>query len=221
MFGRIKVVFALAVLIASLAVAGFSFQASPEAKTIKLPPPQTDGGKPLMEALKERQSSRAFKPEALPPQVLSNLLWAADGVNRPDSGKRTAPSAMNVQNIDIYAALAEGVYLYEPKSNELRLVAEGDHRAATGRQEFIKVAPLNLVYVADLSKIQRGPEETKLVWSAAHVGFIGQNVYLYCASAGLSTVVRGLFDSEELGKVLNLRPDQKTILAQTVGYPEK
>lgn len=188
---------------------------------IKLLAPQTDSGKLLMQALLLRQSVREFSSEKLPLQVLSNLLWAANGVNRPDSGKRTAPSAMNVQNIDIYAATFDGLYLYDPVKHVLKLILKEDVRPDTGKQDFVKVAPLNLIYVADLSKFQRGTDEDKLFYSAAHVGFISQNVYLYCASTGLATVVRGMVDKEVLAKRMNLRPDQKILLAQTVGYPKK
>ncbi len=194
---------------------------SQDPQDIQLPKPQTDGGKPLMQALMLRQSLRDFSSEKLPLQVLSNLLWAADGVNRPDSGKRTAPSAMNVQNIDIYAAMANGLYLYDPVGHILKLVLKEDVRAATGRQDFVKEVPLNLIFVADYSKIKRGTDEDKALYSGAHVGFISQNVYLHCASEGLATVVRGLVDKDTLAKTMNLRPDQKIILAQSVGYPKK
>jgi len=188
---------------------------------IKLLKPQTDSGKPLMQALLMRQSSREFSSEKLPLQVLSNLLWAANGVNRPDSGKRTAPSAMNIRNIDIYAAMADGLYVYDPVGHVLKPILKEDIRSDTGKQEFVKEVPLNLIFVADFSKFQRGSDEDKLLYSAAHVGFISQNVYLYCASEGLATVVRGMVDKEALAKRMNLRPDQRIILAQSVGYPKK
>ncbi len=199
----------------------FIYPQAQELKEIKLPAPQVDGGRPLMQALKERQSLREFGTEKLPLQVLSNLLWAADGVNRPDVKKRTAPSAVNWQNIDIYVALAEGLYLYDPLEHSLKPILGEDIRALTGRQDFVKDVPLNLVYVADFAKITRGTEEDKNFYSAAHTGFISQNVYLYCASEGLATVVRGMVDREALAKALKLRPDQKVMLAQSVGYPKK
>ncbi len=190
------------------------------AADIQLPAPQIEGGKPLMQALSQRRSVREFSTEKLPPQVLSNLLWAAFGINRPD-GHRTAPSAMNWQEIDIYVALPEGVYVYEPKNNRLRQIAAEDMRAATGSQPFVRDAPVNLVYVADLSKTGRaGPDDQKL-YTSADAGFIGQNVYLFCASEGLGTVVRGTVNREALAKAWNLRPEQKVILAQTVGYLRK
>ena len=193
---------------------------SQELKEIKLLKPQMDGGRPLMQVLKDRHSSREFSTNELPLQVLSNLLWAAFGINRPDSGKRTAPSAVNWQNIDIYVALAKGLYLYDAKENILKPVLAEDIRAAIGIQSFVKDVPVNLIYVADFSKIARGTEEVKNFYSAAHTGFISQNVYLYCASEGLATVVRGLIDREAVSKVMKLRPDQKVMLAQSVGYPK-
>jgi len=202
---------------------GPSLSSAQEPKVIRLPEPQTEGGRPLMQVLKVRQTSREFGPETkLPMQVLSNLLWAADGVNRPD-GKRTAPSAVNWQNIDIYVAMADGLYLYDAPQNALKVLLTEDVRAATGQQNFVKAVPLDLVYVADYSKAKtpRGENPNAEVWSAAGVGFISQNVYLYCASEGLATVVRGMFDRDALGKVLQLRPDQKIILTQSVGYPKK
>jgi SagB-type dehydrogenase family enzyme len=195
--------------------------AGQEPKEIKLPKPQTEGGIPLMQALKARQSLREFGPEKLPLQVLSNLLWAADGVNRTDSGKRTAPSAVNWQNIEIYVAMADGLYVYQPVEHVLKAILSEDIRAATGRQDFVKGVPVDLVYVADFSKINRGTDQDKNFYSAAHTGFISQNVYLYCASEGLATVVRGLIDKEAMAKLMKLRPDQKVMLAQSVGYARK
>ncbi|RPJ62814.1 MAG: SagB/ThcOx family dehydrogenase [Acidobacteria bacterium] len=183
---------------------------------VQLPKPQTEGGKPLMQALNERKSTRAFKTDKLPEQVLSNLLWAAWGTNRPD-GKRTAPSAMNRQEIDVYVVSAEGTYMYDAKAHALKPVAAGDLRAQTGGQPFVKDAPLNLVYVADTAKMSGGSEQA--VWYGAAAGFISQNVYLYCASEGLATVVRGMVDRDVLARALSLRPEQRIVLSQTVGYP--
>lgn len=186
-------------------------------RPIQLPPPQTTGGRPLMEVLRDRKSTRDFGPAALAPQTLSNLLWAAFGINRPD-GHRTAPSAMNWQEISIYVATSAGVYLYDAKANELESLLAGDFRAATGTQVFVKDAAVNLIYVSDLSKTTSSEAE---MYTAADVGFIAQNVYLYCASEGLATVVRGSVDKPALAKTLNLQPQQKIILAQSVGYPKK
>lgn len=189
-------------------------------EAIQLPKPQTEGGKPLMQALSERKTGREFSPEKLSPQVLGNLLWAAWGVNRPD-GHRTAPSASNRQEIEIYVTTAEGAYLYDAKNHSLQLVVKEDLRGLTGKQPFVAQAPVNLVYVADFAKMGKSTDENKIFYSAADTGFIAQNVYLFCASEGLSAVVRGTVDREPLAKALKLRPDQRIILAHTVGYPAK
>ncbi|HTX19098.1 MAG TPA: SagB/ThcOx family dehydrogenase [Bacteroidota bacterium] len=187
-------------------------------KPIQLPPPQKEIGKPFMAALNLRQSTRSFDAKALPLQELSNLLWAADGINRPEAGKRTAPSAMNWQEVDIYVALAEGVYIYDAKANSLTPVAAGDLRSSAGSQAFVAEAPVNLVYVVDMSRVTRGSEEDKTLYTAADVGFIAENVYLYCASQGLAVVVRGSIDRGAISEKFKLRKDQKAILAQTIGY---
>jgi len=191
-----------------------------ELKPVQLPKPQTDIGRPLMQVLNDRSSARTFSPEKLPAQVMSNLLWAAFGVNRPDSGKRTAPSARNWQEIDIYVATADGLYIYDAKAHQLNPVLRDDVRAQTGTQPYVKDAPLNLVYVADLAKTGSGSADRDM-FVAADAGFIAQNVYLFCASEGLATVVRGSIDRVALAEVMRLRPDQRIILAQTVGYPKK
>jgi SagB-type dehydrogenase family enzyme len=201
-------------------LAGFSLADAQEPKSISLSPPQTTIGKPLMQALQLRQSSREFADALVAPQDLSNLLWAADGINRKESGKRTAPSAMNWQEVDVYVVLREGTYLYIPKTNELELVAAGDLRGLAGVQGFVKEAPLNLVYVADFARAGKGNDEDKKIYTAADVGFIAQNVYLYCASQGLAAVVRASLDRPALATALKLRADQKIILAQTVGHPK-
>lgn len=195
--------------------------AAQELTPIPLSKPQMDGGRPLMQVLKARSSSREFRSEKLPEQVLSNLLWAAFGVNRPESGKRTAPSAKNWQEIDIYVAAAEGLYVYDAKAHILKPVLAGDIRALTGTQSYVKEAPVNLVYVADLAKTGDAGREEKDLYTGADTGFIAQNVYLYCASEGLAAVVRGSIDRPALAKAMRLRPDQKITLAQTVGYPKK
>jgi len=192
---------------------------APEVAMIKLPPPQMEGGKPLMQVLKERHSTREFSDKQLAPQLLANLLWAAAGVNRPESGKRTAPSARNWREIDIYITTAEAVYRYDNQEHVLQLVQKGDLRAVTGVQDFVATAPLNLVYIADLSRMQEADKDQQQFYSAADAGFIAQNVYLFCASEGLATVVRGSIDRKALGKALGLNKNQQIILAQTVGYP--
>jgi SagB-type dehydrogenase family enzyme len=189
-------------------------------QTIKLPAPRTSGGKPLMQALKDRHSSREFSGRELPPEVLSNLLWAAFGINRTKTGGRTAPSAHDWEEIDVYVATAKGLYLYEPRKHVLKQVLAQDVRARTGVQPFIAEAPVNLVYVADLTRMTEATPEDKAWYSGPDAGFIAQNVYLFCASEGLAVVVRGMVDRAALGKLMSLTPDEKIILAQTVGYPK-
>ncbi len=203
-----------------LFLGGIALAAGEALQPIPLPKPQMEGGKPLMRALRDRQTSRSFGPEKLSEQLLSNLLWAADGVNRPD-GKRTAPSAVNWQEIDIYVATAGGLYLYDANANALQPVLEKDIRAATGKQPFVKDAPVDLVFVADYAKMGDISDADKMMYSAADTGFISQNVYLFCASEGLATGVRGMIARDELAQAMKLRPDQKIVLAQCVGYPKK
>jgi SagB-type dehydrogenase family enzyme len=185
---------------------------------IKLPAPKTEGGMPLMQALKERRSDREFSSRKLSPETLSSLLWAAWGINRPD-GRRTAPSARNLQDMDIYLAVSDGLYLYDAKENQLKKILNEDIRAATGMQDYVKDAPLNLIYVSDLARLKVPDPAASEFFTGAHTGFLVQNVYLFCASEGLSTVVRGSIDKEALAKIMKLRADQKITLAQSVGYP--
>ena len=195
--------------------------ASSSENAYPLPPPQTDGGKPLMQALNERKSTRKFSTRMLSDQVLSNLLWAAWGINRPKSGKRTAPSAWNRQDIDIYLARASGLFRYDAAENRLIQISGEDIRAQTGTQSFVKTAPVNLIYVSDLKKLKVRNDSDKQFHAAAHTGFISQNVYLFCASEGLGTVVRGLVDRPALAKTMKLRPDQWITFVQSVGYPKE
>lgn len=191
-----------------------------DVKPIDLPAPQTDGGKPLMQVLKVRRSTREFSSRMLSPQVLSDLLWAAAGVNRPD-GRRTAPTASNRQEIDIYVITADGLYFYEPKGHKLNALLPDDLRALAGTQDFVKTAPVNLIFVADFAKYgEKMPEESKLTYSGADTGYVSQNVYLFCASEGLATVVRAGVDRPALSKAMRLRPEQRIILNQPVGYPK-
>ncbi len=186
---------------------------------IVLPPPQTTGGKPLMQALSERRSSRAFSEQPLTVQVMSDLLWAAFGINRKESGKRTAPTARDWQEIEIYVVTSDGAYLYDASTHSLRALKSGDHRKRTGGQAFVTVAPVNLVFVADLKKMETGALEDQIMFSAAATGCISQNVYLYCASAGLATVVRASIDRKDFAAAFDLPSHKRVILAQTVGYP--
>ena len=203
-------------LLASLTVAA----AAEEPAAVLLPPPQTDGGKPLMQALRLRATSRSFAADPLPAQVLSNLLWAAWGINRPEGGERTAPSARNWQEIDVYVVMEKGVYAYDAAAHRLTPVLAGDIRSRTGRQEFVKDAPLTLVLVADRNRMKDAPAEQVEAYAWADAAFISQNVYLFCASEGLATGVRASVDRAALGKALKLADSQLVVFAQSVGYPK-
>jgi nitroreductase len=190
-------------------------------KPVKLPEPRKTGGMPLMEALANRKSTREFTDRKLAPQTLSNLLWAAYGINRPD-GRRTAPSSVNWQTIDVYVALPEGLFLYDAVANTLQPVLGEDIRALTGTQPYVGSAALNLVYVTDVTRIPRDiDDEQKMRIATNDVGFIGQNVYLFCASEGLGCVVRGLIDKDALAKKMGLKPSQRILLGHSVGYPKE
>lgn len=172
-----------------------------------------------MQALKERRTVRTFSDEKLPLQTLSNLLWAAFGINRPD-GRRTAPSAKNWQEIDIFVATSEGLFRWDAGKNLLDPIVSKDVRAMTGTQAYVQSAAVNLLYVADYSRVDSGGMD-KDVLVGADTGFISQNVYLFCASEGLATVVRAGINRDALAREMQLKPEQKIILAQSVGYPVK
>jgi nitroreductase len=184
-----------------------------------LPAPRKNAGKPLMQALQLRRSIREFSPRPLPPQLLSDLLWAADGVNRP-SGDRTAPYWRHIMVIDVYAAMADGVWLYDPKQHALRPHLDADIRAQTGLQDFVATAPLNLVYVAHGERMTDISLEERRLYGSVDAAFAGQNVYLFCASEGLATVFRGAVDQEKLGRAMRLANGQFVTFAQTVGFPQ-
>ncbi|MBP1639483.1 MAG: hypothetical protein H6Q17_1066 [Bacteroidetes bacterium] len=190
------------------------------AQIIELPQPVRTGGKPLMDVLNLRQSARQFDSEkSISNQTLSNLLWAAWGFNREK--KRTAPSSMDRQEIDLYAVTKEGVYRYDAAGNKLIPIATGDYRKETGTQPYVGNAPLNIVFVCNKSKINSKGESGLIEATYANSGFISQNIYLFCASEGLSTVIRASIAKEKLAKIMNLTDDQMITLAQTVGYPKK
>jgi SagB-type dehydrogenase family enzyme len=195
------------------------------AQDIVLPAPDKTGGKPLMQALNERQTTRSFEKDSLTLQQLSDLLWAGFGINRPDQGKRTAPSAMNWQEIEIYVTLPAGSYVYKAESHSLKFINNKDLRKETGSQDFVADAAMNILYVADMGK--RGKKEGEEVKDAdlfmtyADAAFIAQNIYLYCASSNLGCVVRGSVPDNNLASELGLRPDQRIIMAHTVGVPKK
>ncbi len=189
-----------------------------ELMPIALPGPRGDGGMPLTAALKLRRSTREYSDKPLPIQVLSDLLWSAFGINRP-GGDRTAPYWRHVMVMDVYAALRDGVWLYQPKEHALKPHLNADIRAETGQQDFVAIAPLNLVYVAHGERMTEISPEERRLYASVDTGFIGQNVYLFCASEGLATVFRGAVDTAKLARTLNLPDGQFVTFAQTVGYP--
>ena len=210
----------LAMIVVGMVVLSSALAAQDPAP-IKLPAPKMDGGMPLLQALKARHSEREFGAARLAPQVLSNLLWAAWGINRPD-GHRTAPSASNKQELEIYVTLPEGAFVWDAKTNTLNPVAAGDLRGATGTQPFPATAALNLVYVADMSKAGRPATDPQQAMNVgADAGAIVQNVYLFCASEGLVSVVRASVPKDALAKQLKLRDTQLIVLAQSIGFPKK
>jgi nitroreductase len=195
------------------------------AQDISLPAPDKSGGKPLMQALNERQSIRSFTKDSLTQRQLSDLLWAGWGINRAEQKKRTAPSARNVQEIDVYVALPGGLYLYVAESNMLKQINNKDLRKLSGSQNFVADAALNILYVADMGKLgkKEGEEinDSDLLMTYANAAFIAQNIYLYCASADLGCVVRGMVPEKQLAPEMGLRTNQRIVLAQTVGVPQK
>ncbi len=202
-------------------LAGAALAAMPGATlaqaTRALPAPRKDAGKPLMQSLQLRRSTREFSARPLPPQVLSELLWAAYGINRP-SGDRTAPYWRHIMVVDVYAAMADGVWLYDPKAHALLPHLATDIRAATGQQDFVGTAPLNLVYVVHGERMKEITPEERRLYGSVDAAFAGQNVYLYCASEGLATVFRGAVDQAKLGRAMRLEDGQFVTFAQTVGY---
>lgn len=189
-------------------------------ETWVLPAPARGGGMPLLDALRGRQSQRDFSDQPLSDQQLSDLLWAAAGINRPPLGGRTAPSAMNAQELALYAALPRGLFRYEPATHVLERHSALDVRAVTGYQDFVDEAALDLVYVADHRRLSLVPAARREAYAYAAAGAMAQNVYLYCASAGLATVVRAWFDGKALADAMGLGSDEQLLLTQTVGLPK-
>lgn len=186
---------------------------------IVLPPPLTRGGMGLMDALSRRRSSRAFAPDALSDQTLSSLLWAACGMNDPVTKLRTAPSALNAQEVDVFVALPQGAYRYDAKTHTLLLASGADLRRITGYQDFVDEAPLDVVFVADYRRVALVPVAQRQMYAAASAGAMSQNISLYCAAEGLSTVLRGWIDRHAIAEALGLTHDQEPLLSQTVGLP--
>lgn len=197
----------------------FSVAASAADKVVKLPKPNLNRAGTVMKALSERQSTREYASKALSLADLSDLLWAANGINRPESGKRTAPSALNKQDVDVYVILPEGSYVYDAKNHQLNLVSEGDYRdAVAGGQAFVKTAPVSLLLVSDVSRFGDAQKTQNQLVGAMDVGIVSQNISLFCANAKLATVPRGSMDAAQLKKVLKLKESQIPMMNHPVGY---
>ncbi len=186
-------------------------------KTMELLPPRKDGGMPAMAALNNRKSTKEFSENPISQQQLSDLLWAMFGYNRTDIMKRTAPTAKNWQEVELYVINKEGVYIYDAKENKLKLSVEGDMRHIAGLQEYPKYAPLNILLVSDLDKIEKVNDIDKKITTSANAGFISQNAYIYCASENLACVARLMIDQKEIAKTLQLNQNQWVSMALTVG----
>ena len=188
-------------------------------KVIRLPKPDMNRGGTVMKALADRHSTREFAAKALSMADLSDLLWAANGVNRPESGKRTAPSAMDKQEVDVYVVLPQGTYLYDAKAHQLNLVSEGDHRdAVAGGQAFVKTAPVSLVLVSDVARMGDVKDSHALLMCAVDAGIVSQNISVFCSAANLATVPRASMDEAKLRTVLKLKDSQKPLMNHPVGY---
>ena len=208
-------------LILSLLLLSCLIQAQ-EQTTIKLPAPDTTGGLPFMKALAERASVRDFDTTSPDMNIISNLLWAANGINRKESGKRTAPSAMNSQDVDVYLLTKQGAYLYNATAHSLELITGGDFRKlGAGRQESVAEAPLFCLLVSDLDRFKSGSDSLKAIWAAVDAGIVSQNISIYCSSAGLATVPRATMDMEKLREILKLKNSQRLILNHPVGFKKQ
>jgi nitroreductase len=197
---------------------GGSVIGSERPNVMDLPPPRKSGGMPLISALQQRHSTREYSDRPIPKQLLSDLLWAAFGINR-QSGDRTAPYWRHVMVIDLCVALADGVFVYEPIAHTLLRHLADDIRGQTGHQDFVATAPLNLIYVAHGERMTDISTEERRLYASVDAAFVGQNVYLFCASEGLATVFRGAVDYPKLARTLRLSNQQFVTFAQTVGYP--
>lgn len=194
--------------------------ASPSPHARLLPAVRAGGGLPLIDVLRLRHSTRGYDSRGLPIGLLSELLWAAFGINRPETGDRTAPYWRHVMVIDIYVAMADGVWIYSPGQHALLPHLATDIRAATGLQDFVGEAPVELIYVAHGERMHDLVAGERRLYASVDAAFIGQNVYLFCASEGLGTVFRGAFDRRKLAQAMQLGDSQFITFVQTVGYPE-
>lgn len=211
MMKRMILIFCCALLAASLT--------AQETGTIKLNPPDKERGLPIMKAFSLRASASEWDTTSLSLQDLSDLLWAAIGVNRPEEGKRTAPSAMNAQDIDLYVVMSSGVFLYDCREHLLEPVVDGDYRKyVADRQEEVAAAPVICLMISDISRFPGGDDAHKLSLAAMDAGTVSQNIALFCAGTGLATRPRGIMDKEKLREILELKDSQYLMLNNPVSY---
>lgn len=191
---------------------------------IKLPEPQKDLTFPLMKAIEKRRTKRKWKKDSLSQQEISNVLWVACGKTMEESkrskSRRTVPSSRNSQTIKVYVATDKGLFNYDENSHGLHLIKSDDIREELTNQKMMKDMPLGLIYVSDFSKLKGyvGTDNNrKLFVAGTETGFISQNVYLYCASAGLNTAVIGLVNRDKLHATMGLVDNEKVIFTQAIG----
>jgi hypothetical protein len=211
---------AILFLLLSLVSCGLSSQDLP---AIKLNKPDLSRGYPVMKAFSLRASASEFPvPDELNLQDLSDLLWAANGINRLETGKRTAPTAMNAQDIDIYVCAKSGIYLYDAKNSILEPVAKGDYRKLVAdRQENFANAPMFLVLVSDISRFRSGEDSQRMTWAAEDAAYVSGNIGIFCAATDLITRPRATMDQKQLQQIMKLKESQHLMLNNPVGYRKK
>ena len=210
MFNKMKIFFLILLV---------CFMESKSQDIIKLNPPDKSRGLPVMTALSERASVREFDTTSISIQDISDLLWAANGVNRPDEGKRTAPSAINAQDIDIYVFLKDAVCLYNAEEHSLIKKVNGDFRTLiSAKQVEFANAPLFILIVSDNSKFKYGDDTQKLVWGAIDAGLVAENICVFCASVGFSSRPRASMEQDKITELLKLSNSQKLMLNVVVSY---
>jgi SagB-type dehydrogenase family enzyme len=186
---------------------------------IELSKPSVERGTSVSKALWTRASATAYSSKELSLRDLSDLLWAANGINRPESGKRTAPSAMNSQDVDIYVFMQAAVFFYNPQKNLLEKVTDGDYRALiAGKQTEVQEAPASLLLVSDISRFKYGNDSLKVLWGAFDAGIVSENISLFCSSIGMETRCRASMDQEKLRNLLKLKPTQYLMLNHPIAY---
>ncbi len=210
------------ILVTMMLIVAFITCVAQVAELIELPKPNTDRGMALMKALGQRASDREFDTTTLKLGDVSDLLWAANGVNRPLEGKRTAPSAQNAQDIDVFAFFRSGIYVYDAPAHNLKLIEAGDHRAVlAGRQETVAKAPLIVLLVSDISRFRGGDQALRLEWGAMDAGIVSQNILLFCASEKMACRPRASMDKPKLKELLKLPENQVPMLNIPVAYQQR